>query len=438
MIMATRSAEPATVLTWIGLLDLDQDGPTVGVGSILRDDHLEARILIRLHGAPIGFVSLPSQPEETLATRARLAAASNLSDGLNAHVDCDDLPLQNSAGHGWAERTSCPSQFPTRGSLGVTVAVPTRDRPELLRDCISTLQQVCYEPLEILIVDNAPSTSATRELVTKLARDDPRITYTCEPSPGISEARNHALATARFDIVAFTDDDVLVDSGWISAIAAGFTADPEVTCVTGFVAPSALDNPFQRYFDNRYPHQGLFAPSRYDMREHRQASPLYPFTAGLFGRGANMALQRSFALSIGGFDTLLGVGAPCRGGEDLDLFVRILLAGGRISYMPAALIWHRHRENADALNQAVYLYGYGLGAYLSKYLPNRELRTGLVGYAVRQAIVHAGRMLAASESSQLGARSARLAVSESYGVLAGALRYRVARRRARVPPVGSA
>ncbi len=149
-----------------------------------------------------------------------------------------------------------------------------------------------------------------------------------------------------------------------------------------------------------------------------------------------MALRRSFALQIGGFDTLLGVGAPCRGGEDLDFFVRVLLADSRISYMPSALIWHRHRESADALNQAVYLYGYGLGAYLSKYLSSRELRSGLLGHALRQGVVHARRMLAASESSQLGTRSGRLAVSEAYGVLAGALRYRTARRRARTSSAG--
>lgn len=428
---AVTAATPATdVPTWVGLLDLDADGPIIGVSGDLRDDHLLARLLIRMHGAPLGFISVRPAPTQTLADRARAAATTSLRESLVAHADCK----QPRGPVDWTRQTGCPLGFPAAGGLGVTVAIPTRDRADLLRDCLRMVQQVSYQPLQILVVDNAPSTAATRDLVQELALDDPRITYTCEPRAGISAARNLALVQARFNVVAFTDDDVLIDPGWVAAIAAGFLADPEVACVTGFVAPSALDNPFQRYFEDRYPNQGAFAPSRYDLAEHREPAPLYPLTAGLFGRGANMAVRRDYAREIGGFDPLLGVGAPCRGGEDLDFFVRVLRGGRRICYMPAALIWHRHRNSADALKRAVYLYGYGLGAYLSKHILSRELRSGLLGHALAQLGVHGRRMRAASDSSQLGARSTLLAVSEACGVLAGLLRYRLARLRARASP----
>lgn len=427
--------DPATRVdgpTWTGLLDLDKAGSITGAAGPVRPDHILARVLVRVHGAPLGYITVPPQPEATLEARARATAESTLASALQDHAHCSE-PLGHDLGvANWTARTACPLHFPANDGVGVTVAIPTRNRTEYLRTCLTKIQQVTYEPLEIMVVDNAPTDSRTKDLVLELARDDARIVYDIEPSRGASAARNLALSRARFDIVAFTDDDDMVDTGWVSALVAGFTADPEVTCVTGFVAASALDNPFQRYFEFRYPHQGLFEPARFDMDQHRRPSRLYPFEAGIFGRSANMAVRRSAALQVDGFDRLLGAGALCRSGEDLDLFVRLLLDGGRIGYVPAALVWHRHREDADALNHAVYAYGYGLGAYLSKHLSNRILRTGLLAKAASLPGPQVARMKSASQSSQLGSHSVRLSMVEAYGLLAGAVGYRVtARRQAR-------
>ena len=57
----------------------------------------------------------------------------------------------------------------------MTVIICTRDRTKGLRESLRSIQQVNYEPLEILVVDNAPTTDETRELVTALAEDDARI-----------------------------------------------------------------------------------------------------------------------------------------------------------------------------------------------------------------------------------------------------------------------
>jgi GT2 family glycosyltransferase len=433
-VIATGRAGETDGPTWVGVLDLDEDGPVVGVGGTLQDTHCLARVLVRKHRAPLGFVTLSPQPAETLAERTRAAATVTLAEALARHAMGDgQAGPEQGAEADWTAQTICPSRFPPSGDVGVTVAIPTRNRAELLRDCLQTLMQISYAPLEILVVDNAPSDQSTRDLVVELARSDPRVTYACEPYPGASAARNHALASARYEIVALTDDDVLVDPGWVPAIVAAFTSDPRVTCVTGLVAPSALDNPFQRYFEGRYPSQGMLIPLRYDMSTHRQSSPLYPFAAGLFGRSANMAVRRESAQRIGGFDTLLGAGAPCRSGEDLDFFVRLLLDGGRICFMPSALVWHRHRDDADALRKVVYNYGYGLGAYLSKHLSNTHLQRGLIVQARQQAGLQASRIKDASQSSQMGVTGNKLVISEARGFLAGVLAYRIARRRSASP-----
>jgi glycosyltransferase involved in cell wall biosynthesis len=411
---------------WVGLLDMDDAGPVLEVSGPLSVDYTQARVLIRMHRAPLGHVCIPTLPTETLTSRARKAAETTLAAELRQHAYWDELQVTSSE---WSARAACPRNFPTQDCLGVSVIVCTRDRTSSLQETLRTLEHVTYDPLEIIVVDNAPRGNGTREVVTALARDDPRIRYTCAPLPGLSRARNHGLTHARYDIAAFTDDDTMVDTGWPSAVAAAFATDPAAVCVTGLVATSALDTGAERYFDSRYAWGEAFEPRRYDLAVHRDPSPLYPFSAGIFGTGANFAVRRSSLKRLGEFDPLLGAGSPCRGAEDLDMFLRVILAGDRICYMPSALIWHRHRADTQALTEQVYSYGYGLGAYLAKHVLNRRLSVALFGHALRRAVVLAGRMRRATQESQLRAAGRRLWFTEARGIMAGALQYRLASRR---------
>jgi GT2 family glycosyltransferase len=418
---------------WVGQLDLDDSEPIRGVSGPLGDEHGEARVLIRVHHAPIGYVQLPAAPAQSLTARAASLAEKTLAEPLREHEELDKSALnaQNSAG--WMAEVCCPHRFATSGGAGVTVIVCTRDRTEGLRESLRSIQQVNYEPLEILVVDNAPTSDATRELVTALAENDARLHYTREPNPGLSRARNHGMARAQFDLVCFTDDDTRVDPGWLAAVAAGFAADPETVCVTGLVASSSLNTGSERFFDSRYSWGEAFEPRRYDLTAHRHISALYPYSAGVFGTGANFAIRRGTVTDLGGFDPILGAGGPGRGGEDLDMFLRIILAGGRICYLPSSLVWHQHRSDIEALGEQIYSYGYGLGAYLAKHLTNGLMPVVLLGRGLRQAGVILGRTRQASRAGQMRVGGRRLALTEARGVLAGALCYRrVARHPA--PP----
>jgi GT2 family glycosyltransferase len=174
----------------------------------------------------------------------------------------------------------------------------------------------------------------------------------------------------------------------------------------------------------------VFEPRRYDLTAHRHPSRLYPFRAGIFGTGANFAVRHTVVTRLGGFDPLLGAGAPGRGGEDLDMFLRLILSGGRICYLPSAFIWHRHRSDTEALGEQIYSYGHGLGAYVAKHLPNPDFRYALVGHGLHQARVLLSRMRRASQVSQLRVSGRRLALTEAWGVMAGVLCYRLAASRA--------
>lgn len=413
------SGEPGT---WVGMLDLDGDETVAALSCPISDQHVDARILVRKHEAPIGYVTLPAQPPSTLAKRTRQAAESNLAQALDRHVGCDSSQALEFGAQDWIDRVCCPRRHPASSGQGLSVVVCTRDRPAMLRECLRALQRASYSPLEILVIDNAPSGDETKLLVDSIARADSRISYACETKPGLSNARNRGLSEAKFDLVAFTDDDALVDPGWPSALIAGFTADARAACITGMISARSLESSAERYYDSRYLYGEAFTPRVYDLEVHRDSSPLYPFNAGIFGGGVNFAVRREAVQAIGGFDALLGAGGPSRGGEDLDIFVRIVLAGSRICYLPSALVWHQHRADERELAAQVYAYGHGLGAYLAKRLIRREmsLRALLRNFSSSKHI--ARRMRKASASSKLSGRR-RLAVSEVLGVFVGAFCY---------------
>jgi hypothetical protein len=92
----------------------------------------------------------------------------------------------------------------------------------------------------------------------------------------------------------------------------------------------------QRYFDKRISWTGSLAPRVYDLDKRQGDDALFPYGAGIFGTGANFAVDRRLVERIGGFDTALGAGTPTSSGEDLDMFLRILLAGRAIAYESSA------------------------------------------------------------------------------------------------------
>ncbi|MEO5895175.1 MAG: glycosyltransferase [Vicinamibacterales bacterium] len=246
----------------------------------------------------------------------------------------------------------------------VTVAVCTRDGASRLPECLDSLVALQYTPelLEILLVDNAPTDDATKELVETRY---PSVRYVRESRPGLNWARNRAVIEASGELVAYTDDDVSVDAGWVEAVARIFAEEPEADAVTGLVVPDEIDlepqrlfeayGGFSRGFDRRYFHVNT--------RRGVLAAPIYG-GAGQFGTGANMAFRRSAFERVGLFDPALDVGTPTNGGGDLDLFFRVLKSGRLLVYEPAAIVRHRHRRSLDQLYTQLANNGIGFYAYL--------------------------------------------------------------------------
>lgn len=258
----------------------------------------------------------------------------------------------------------------------VTVVVATHDRPDALRGCLDSILASVGVQFDVVVVDNAPSSDATAQMLAAQYGTEARLTMVREDVPGLGRAHNRGLAIARGDVVAFTDDDVLADEHWLARLAAPFRSDPEVGCVTGRIIPLELETPAQRWLESYAGYGKGRELRRFDLGANRPVDPLFPYTAGTFGSGANMAFRTAVLRSIGGFDELLGAGTRSRGGDDLAAFFAVVTAGHRLVYEPAALVHHRHHPEYDALRRGVFGYGVGLTAYLTKTLFDRP-GTGL-------------------------------------------------------------
>ena len=209
----------------------------------------------------------------------------------------------------------------------VSVVVATRDRPEALRRCLDSLERLDYPSFEIVVVDNCPSSGEAAEVVAGMHRAPSTVRYVREDSPGLACAHNRGLRDADGDIVAFTDDDVVVDRHWLDAIVDVFAGDPTVGGVTGMIMPVEIETESQAWIEGWAGFGKGLAQVRYDEATPPKNDPLFPFTAGVFGSGANMAFRRRALDDIGGFDRALGAGTPARGGDDLATFFDVITAG---------------------------------------------------------------------------------------------------------------
>src|SRR5262245_59094613 len=105
----------------------------------------------------------------------------------------------------------------------LSVAICTHNRCESLAYTLQTLAvqaDVDWSQVEVIVVDNN-CLDATLEVIDRFAGSLP-IRRVAETTQGLSHARNRALAETQGDWIVFTDDDVLLDKGWLHAYQQAF------------------------------------------------------------------------------------------------------------------------------------------------------------------------------------------------------------------------
>jgi GT2 family glycosyltransferase len=309
--------------------------------------------------------------------------------------------------------------------IPISVVICTRDRPDDLRRCLAAVLALDYPDFEVVVVDSASATAATRDVVTALA--SARVRYTRVDRPGLSLARNLGVRAAAHGLIAFTDDDVIVDPGWLRGISAGFATGTDVACVTGIVASGELLTPAQRSMDRRLTWARNVTPTRFSLADPPAAYPLFPFQFGAYGTGASFAARTATLFELGGFDEALGVGTATGGGEDIDWFTRVVLAGHTLLYQPDALVWHKHRRTDAELDTQLEGFRLGLGAVLAKLAARPAARRAMLPLLAR-GVRHAGHMVDPGRDSAAREPRTGSAARELLAMARGPFALRRARR----------
>ena len=218
--------------------------------------------------------------------------------------------------------------------MNVSLIVCTYNRAALLETMLESAARVHVPEgvtWKVLVVDNN-STDGTRQVVERLASRLP-CCYLAEPRQGKSFALNTGIGRASGEIVAFTDDDVTLDPGWLEGVARAF-ASPGCFGIGGRILP-VWPGPKPSWYVDAGPYRLMMGVIvRYDHGDVAREIEMLPF-------GANMAFRREAFTRYGGFRTDLGpVGGRMMLGEDSEFCHRIRAGGEHIFYVPDAVAYH--------------------------------------------------------------------------------------------------
>jgi GT2 family glycosyltransferase/O-antigen/teichoic acid export membrane protein len=384
-------------LTWaevqapVRVVDVDDDGVELHVTTTSGDGAASAYVLLRRDGRPVGHVLVPADIiDNEVALRALIERASLGRDATLGAVATSDL---------------------------VSVIIPTRNRPDDLRLCLASLREQTHASFEVLVVDNDPASGVTAPIVAEAG--DPRFRYVAEARQGSSTARNTGIGVAAGSIIAFTDDDVVVDPRWLETLAAVFAESDDVQCVTGLVVPAQLDTQAQVLFEQ----YGGFGKGYRRLVHTLVAPPLddpsYPFRAGAFGSGNNMAFRADYLAASGGWDERLGAGSIARAGADIDALLGVVLAGHQLVYEPRAFVRHKHRRGMDELARQLHNYGSGMSAIITKRMVEPGCRRRLL--SALPTLV-AGQQIT-TQNERGASWPAELTRTERHGLALGPVRF---------------
>ncbi|MGE0191514.1 MAG: glycosyltransferase family 2 protein [Planctomycetota bacterium] len=243
-------------------------------------------------------------------------------------------------------------------TLDLSVLICTARRPDSLLRTLTSMA-AAHAPRgawEVVVVDNAPARGEVRAIVDGF-RDRLPVRAAREPVPGLSHARNRAVAEAYGRLLVFADDDVTVAPGWLRVYERALAELPHVAVFGGPIVP---------VFERASP-RWVEAIRRYAPTSHAWLEPEGPVRIAPLGEdgiqpfGANFAL-RADVLSAAPFDPAWGrqPGRPFLGYEEVLLVDALLRAGAEGRWLPDARVDH-HMPRGRCTRRYLRDYWYDVG-----------------------------------------------------------------------------
>ena len=253
-----------------------------------------------------------------------------------------------------AQRTPRPlcQTFPTlpmRLTAGadaprISVVVCTYNGSSTLARCLDSLQALSYPNYEVIVIDDG-STDPTPKIVAGF----PKTRYIRQDHAGLSAARNLGASSATGEIIAYTDDDCIAHPDWLLHLHRAFQ-DPVCIAAGGPNIPPPPRNQTERVV--------AAAPGA-------PAHVLLNDTEAEHLPGCNLAIRRDVLLRIGGFRPRFRAA-----GDDVDICWRLRDTGGKLRFVPGAMVWHHRRFSIGAYLRQQRGYG-DAEAHLMKEHPQR-------------------------------------------------------------------
>ncbi|WP_066874761.1 glycosyltransferase family 2 protein [Clostridium mediterraneense] len=217
----------------------------------------------------------------------------------------------------------------------LTIIICTYNRSNILKECIlSLLNNNTDNNYEILVVDNN-STDNTKEIIEQLKLKFSNLKYIFEEKQGLSCARNRGILESTTELVAFIDDDVIVEKGYVKSILEYFINDNNVCAGGKIYTIWHQDKP--AWFNDGF--FSIIGETKYGNSNRVLVNEEYPY-------GGNMFFRKSIFDKIGVFDEKLGLnGDEIVMGEEVDLCSRIRNLNYEIYYLNNAVVGHRVHFN---------------------------------------------------------------------------------------------
>lgn len=218
--------------------------------------------------------------------------------------------------------------------LNLSVVIATYNRCEDLRECLDSLFDMGEKPYEVIVIDSC-SMDGTKEV-----KDSYPIEFFSIHERSRQKARNVGISVARGDVIAFLDDDVVVNNGWSKSLIDPYE-DETVGAVGGRVIP--YGNPSRKYSSVNKEVVGKVSNDGLVLGNFN--TPLQSCIEVDCLMGCNMSVRKKILQRIGGFDENLK-GTCYR--DDTDCCLGVKRIGYKVLYQPKAVVWHKFKgKNID-------------------------------------------------------------------------------------------
>ncbi|GJL83892.1 MAG: hypothetical protein DHS20C01_35260 [marine bacterium B5-7] len=223
----------------------------------------------------------------------------------------------------------------------VSVVVPVFNGERTIERCIESILASVDLPghFEVVVVDNN-SRDSTPDILKGFGD---RIRVFNEPIRGSSAARNTGIREAKYDQIALTDADCVVEPEWLRNLILPL-ADCSIGLSGGPILPLADANPVELFGESIYDHKAAIS----------EWQPPFAITA-------NWAMNRKLLQHVGDFDIAL------YHGHDVDLSWRMLKWGYCFRYVPDAIVYHHNRSTRRNLFVQGFMHGHWGVAVLKKH-----------------------------------------------------------------------